>query len=211
MSSNYHSIDSALKNYLTDFFVYNKNTKNRQRQRPYKWERIKEDLELINSLNPNLVLDLGCGDNRYKSLVKNLIGIDIAYDPNADIIGDITTLDFEDNSVDAIIAYGSINFGGEELIIKQLTEAKRVLKDKGIICIRAYSNSDNFYYEWTEDKCQYFTEKLNFSFIEKPKTVRRLNGKGKINETWQDIRSVRFNKDSKKIREITRLHWIWQK
>lgn len=211
MSSNYHSIDSALKNYLTDFFVYNKNTKNRQRQRPYKWERIKEDLELINSLNPNLVLDLGCGDNRYKSLVKNLIGIDIAYDPNADIIGDITTLDFEDNSVDAIIAYGSINFGDEELIIKQLTEAKRVLKDKGIICIRAYSNSDNFYYKWTEDKCQYFTEKFNFSFIEKPKTVRRLNGKGKINETWQDIRSVRFNKDSKKIREITRLHWIWQK
>ena len=224
MSSNYHSIDSALKNYLTDFFVYNKNTKNRQRQRPYKWERIKEDLELINSLNPNLVLDLGCGDNRYKPLVKNLIGIDIAYDPNADIIGDITALDFEDNSVDAIIAYGSINFGDEELIVKQLTETKRVLKDKGIICISAYSKpklefnavlcrsfSDNFYYKWTEDKCQYFTEKFNFSFIEKPKTVRRLNGKGKINETWQDIRSVRFNKDSEKIREITRLHWIWQK
>ena len=98
--------------------------KNRQRQRPYKWERIKEDLELINSLNPNLVLDLGCGDNRYKSLVKNLIGIDIAYDPNADIVGDFTTLDFEDNSVDAIIAYGSINFGDEELIIKQLQKLK---------------------------------------------------------------------------------------
>ena len=130
-------MNTNLKNFLTGFFIYNE--KSRNRIRPYKWERIKEDLELINSLNPNLVLDLGCGDNRYKPLVKNLIGIDIAYDPRADIISDITTLDFEDNSVDAIIAYGSINFGDEELIIKQLTEAKRVLKDKGIICIRAYS------------------------------------------------------------------------
>ena len=203
-------MDINLKDYLTTFFVWNKESKNRVRL--YKWQRIKEDLELINSLNPIMVLDLGCGDNRYQSSVNNLIGIDIVYSPNVDIVGDFTNLDekFEDNSVDAIIAYGSINFGNEELIEKQLLETKRVLKKDGIICFRACSTSDSaFYYNWTKEKCYQFTEKLNFSFVQEPSTIYRLKRTGEINTNWGDIRSQRFDNNSS-IRENTRLHWIWK-
>ena len=200
-----------LKKFLKTFFAYNKDSPHNERllNRPFKWQGVKEDLDLINSLDPTLVLDLGCGDNRYKGLVNNLIGIDIADKPLVDIVSNFTNLEFENNSVDAIIAYGSINFGEEELIAEQLQEAKRVLKDKGIICFRGYSSTDPFYYYWTEERCNYFTEKFNFKLIKDPKIIYRLDSKGNIKTDWRDRRSEKLH--NKGTRDITRLHWIWQK
>lgn len=201
-----------LKKFLTTFFIYNEKSKNNERlfNRPYKWQGIKEDIKLINSLGPNLVLDLGCGDNRYKSLVDNLIGVDIAEKPEVDIVSDFTNLEFEDNSVDAIIAYGSINFGDEDLITQQLQEAKRVLKDKGIICFRGSTTTRDFMYCWTEERCKYFTEKFNFKLVKKPKTVYRLNGNGNIKTDWKDGRAINY-KGLDNSRELSRLSWTWLK
>mgnify|MGYP001169604712 FL=1 len=210
-------MNKELKDYLTDFFSYNQDKlewkrKKDSHNRLFKWGNIKEDLNLINSLNPSVVLDLGCGDNRYKPVVKNLIGIDICDRPGVDVVSDFTELDFEDNSIDAIIAYGSINFGDEDLIEKQLIETKRVLRKDGIICFRGYSSNDPFYYCWTKEKCIYFTEKLGFDLISDPEIVNRLNRKGEAKSTWRDKRYEKLhNKDKTKRRDLTRLHWRWQK
>ena len=144
--------------------------------------------------------------------VKNLIGIDICDRPGVDIVSDFTELDFEDNSIDAIIAYGSINFGDEDLIEKQLIEAKRVLRKDGIICFRGYSSKDPFYYYWTKEKCIYFTEKLGLDLINEPEIVNRLNRKGEAKSTWRDKMYEKLhNKDKTKRRDLTRLHWRWKK
>jgi SAM-dependent methyltransferase len=184
---------------------------NKKIRRFYKWQNIKEDIALINSLNPALVLDLGCGDTDYKQLIDNLIGIDIVPGPHVDIVGDFTNLEFEDNSVDAIIAYGSINFGDEDLITQQLQEAKRVLKDKGIICFRAWTGPKEFMFNWTEEKYYEFTKKFNFKQYQNCQTIYRLKRTGVINDKWRDIRSARFNGEISQGRVLTRLHWIWQK
>ena len=213
MSKENKCMKKDLKEYLTSFFVYTPDSLHNERllNRPYKWQGIKEDINLINSLDPTLVLDLGCGDNRYKNLVKNLTGIDIAPRPNVDIVGDFTKLNFENNTVDAIIAYGSINFGDTDLITQQLTEAKRVLKENGIICFRALSTNDKFCYNWTEERINYFSKLLEFKMHKEPTTIYRINQKGEINENWKDRRSVRYYKNESKKRKLTRLHWIWKK
>ena len=202
-----------LEKFLKTFFAYNKDSPHNERllNRPFKWQGVKEDLDLINSLDPILVLDLGCGDNRYKGLVNNLIGIDIADKPHVDIVSDFTNLNFDDESVDAIIAYGSINFGDEDLIDQQIKESFRVLKHKGVFCIRAYASDAQFYFNWTEDLCKHYTKKYNFKLYKEPTTVYRLNQKGQVNKKWRDRRSARFHKNEEKKRELTRLHWVWQK
>ncbi len=213
MSKKNNIIDSNLNEYLQTFFAYNKDSRHNERKynRPFKWEQIKEDLNLINSLDPNLVLDLGCGDNRYKPIVKNLIGIDVVDKPNVDIVSDFTSLDYSNQSVDAIIAYGSINFGDDSLITKQLLECYRVLKKQGIICFRAYSSEESHYYNWTENNCNFYTEKFNFKLLKPITTVYRLNQKGLVNKKWRDNRYEKLHNDESKRRALTRLHWVWQK
>lgn len=213
MSKNNKIIDFNLNQYLQTFFAYNKDSKHNERKynRPFKWEQIKEDIDLINSFDPSLVLDLGCGDNRYKPIVKNLIGIDVVDRPKVDVVSDFTSLDYSNESVDAIIAYGSINFGDDSLITKQLAECSRVLKPKGVICFRAFSSQEPFYYNWTEDACALYTNKFNFKLLKPVTTIYRLNQKGLVNKKWHDNRYERLHNDKSKRRALTRLHWVWEK
>lgn len=64
----------------------------------------------INKTNPRAVLDVGCGYNQFKSVIKNLVGID-KYNNNADHMIDIMDHDIEPESYDAVIVFGGINFG----------------------------------------------------------------------------------------------------
>jgi ubiquinone/menaquinone biosynthesis C-methylase UbiE len=169
-----------------------------------------ETIELINSLNPSLVLDLGCGDNQYKEHIKNLIGIDIA-NKNADIIADIANLPYEDNSVDACLCYGSINFGDDEVIEKQIRELKRVLKVNAISVFRGNIHKSDMlpYYVWSEEKVNYWTKKLNFTLQVEPIIIRRLKrGRKEINDKWKDRISTEAGVQP---RPIERLYWIWRK
>jgi ubiquinone/menaquinone biosynthesis C-methylase UbiE len=169
-----------------------------------------ETIQLINSMNPSLVLDLGCGDNQYKEHIKNLIGIDITNN-RADIIADISTLPYEDNSVDACLCYGSINFGDHKLIQTQIEEMNRVLKSGGISVFRGNIHESDMipYYIWTEEKINYWTNYFNFTLQAKPTIIRRLKRDGKgINDKWKDRASEQAGVAS---RPIERLYWIWRK
>jgi ubiquinone/menaquinone biosynthesis C-methylase UbiE len=168
-------------------------------------------IEFINNLNPTTVLDLGCGDNQYKDFIPALIGIDIT-NPHADIKADISKLSYQNDSVDAIICFGSINFGDESVIAQQLTEVFRVLKPGGYAIFRGnmkdHSDDQELYYGWSEELVTAWTARLNIQLHEGPEVVARTNVNGTVNNNWKDPRMTNIGKEA---RTPYRLFWIWKK
>jgi ribosomal protein L23 len=91
-------------------------------------------IDEINSLNPKNVLDIGCGYNEFKNKINNLIGID-PYNDNADI--KVSILDYvTDSKYDAIIAFGSINFGSTDKVFSELEKAVSLTAKNGKMFFR---------------------------------------------------------------------------
>ncbi len=123
-------------------------------------------IDEINQLNPETVLDVGCGKNYFKNKINNLIGIDPIFD-NADIKIDILEYDGDINSFDVILVLGSINFGSEEYILKQLEKAISLCKNGGRIYFRVNPGISNpnspwmDYFEWDKDKIIRYAKTYN--------------------------------------------------
>jgi SAM-dependent methyltransferase len=77
------------------------------------------------------LLDVGCGYNPFKQLVKNVIGIDPVFE-EADIKTTIENY-VPDRMFDAAACFGSINFGNKEDIKRQISAVVKCLKPKGRI------------------------------------------------------------------------------
>ena len=91
-------------------------------------------IDQINELNPRAVLDVGCGYNEFKGKIHNLIGID-PYNNRAD--HEIDLMDYRPNTkFDIILALGSINFGGRNKIIAEVSKCVNMLEDGGMIFFR---------------------------------------------------------------------------
>jgi SAM-dependent methyltransferase len=134
----------------------------------------------INQLKPNKVLDVGCGYNEFKDMIPNLVGIDIA-NTYADVVCDFTDYPCEDNTVDVILALGSVNFISFEKIEEQLAWIYDKLKPGGFAFFRVNPTnppgdviSDSFY-KWTEDDIWYFIDKHNFKLHKNSITKEYLN------------------------------------
>ena len=92
-------------------------------------------IDEVNALNPENVLDVGCGYNEFKGKIQNLTGID-PYNKRADITSH--TLDYETHiKYDVIISLGSINFGSTDKIIRELQKIVHLTKQDGILIFRA--------------------------------------------------------------------------
>ena len=88
----------------------------------------------VNSMNPESVIDVGCGYNEFRGKIQNLIGID-PYNERADIMTRIE--EFEpDNEYDVAICLGSINFGSSDKIIKEMTKVVSMVKKGGKLYFR---------------------------------------------------------------------------
>jgi len=88
----------------------------------------------INSLKPRSVLDIGCGYNEFKNKIHNLIGID-PYNNCADI--KVPLLKYTtDEKYDAIIAFGSINFGSTDKVFSELEKAVSLTAKGGKLFFR---------------------------------------------------------------------------
>ena len=91
-------------------------------------------IDQVNALNPNAVLDLGCGYNEFKGKIQNLTGVD-PYNKKADVM--THTLDYEsDTEYDVTICLGSINFGSTDKIFKELQQAVSLTRTGGLIFFR---------------------------------------------------------------------------
>lgn len=96
------------------------------------WELADE----INRLNPERVLDVGCGYHPFKGRINNLIGID-PYNNCADYEVDILDYKVKPESHDVIVALGSINFNSKDEIQARFAHCVNLLKTGGKFYLRA--------------------------------------------------------------------------
>lgn len=96
------------------------------------WELAEE----INKLNPQKVLDVGCGYHPFKGRIQNLIGID-PYNNCADYEVDILDYKVKPESHDVIIALGSINFNSKDEIQSRFAHCVNLLAPGGKFFLRA--------------------------------------------------------------------------
>ena len=91
-------------------------------------------IDQINDMKPRAVLDVGCGYNEFKGKIHNLIGID-PYNNRAD--HKIDLMDYRPNTkFDIILALGSINFGGRNKIIAEVSKCVNMLENGGMMFFR---------------------------------------------------------------------------
>lgn len=134
----------------------------------------KSGIDLLNKITDNdQVIDVGCGRNPFKGLIKNLIGIDPAFD-TADVkctIDEFTT----DQKFDVALCLGSINFGSKENIERQITKVVSLLNDQARIYWRCNPGQQDHpdpncqqidFYPWSIEEHVRLADKFGFKLVE---------------------------------------------
>lgn len=93
-------------------------------------------VEEINKLNPQSVLDVGCGYHPFKGRINNITGID-PYNDAADYEVDILDYRVRPGTHDVIIALGSINFNSRDDIEQRFAHCVELLAPGGRFYLRA--------------------------------------------------------------------------
>lgn len=131
-------------------------------------------IDEVNALDPDLVIDVGCGHNRYKGHIKNLIGFDREPFPFADIISDIDDVNFRKESADVVLVLGSIQFGNIDLVKKHMAKVTSWVKPGGFIVMRTMRHVDFLYphkashYIWTEEDIYQVGKELGLDVAQGP-------------------------------------------
>jgi hypothetical protein len=125
---------------------------------------------LVDKIQPNeLVLDVGCGFNEFKSQIPNLVGIDPAND-RADFKIPIEYFR-NDIKFDVAFCLGSINFGSEINIVNQIANVIACLKPNARIfwrCNPGLADHQNEqcknieFYPWSIEKHAEFADLFRF-------------------------------------------------
>ena len=129
---------------------------------------------LLKHIGPtDRVLDVGCGDNHFKSKIPNLVGIDPA-NTKADVM--VVIEDYEtDQKFDIAFCLGSINFGTHEIIEAQIAKVVSLLTS----CARIYwrcnpgrKDHNNKlceqidFYPWTFELLEDYARQFGFKVID---------------------------------------------
>lgn len=122
-------------------------------------------VDYINNQKPSSVLDVGCGYNRFKGKIKNLIGID-PYNESADI--KVSIENYNTVPYDIALCLGSINFGDEETINKQIDKLHTLWRREAIFRVNPgikhtgvkYENIE--WYPWTQKKIYDVAKQYNY-------------------------------------------------
>ena len=84
----------------------------------------------------HMILDVGCGYNQFKPRIPNLVGID-KFNNSADYMVDILEYNVEPSTYDAVIVFGSINFGEYSDIIERFRKVFDLTAPGGRVYVRA--------------------------------------------------------------------------
>ena len=122
-------------------------------------------VDYVNAQKPRSVLDVGCGYNRFKGKIKNLIGID-PYNDAADI--KVSLEDYKGPSSEIALCLGSINFGDEETIDHQIDVLHRLWRKEAIFRVNPgipHAGWDDFieWYQWTPEKIKDIAKQYNYN------------------------------------------------
>jgi hypothetical protein len=91
-------------------------------------------IDSVNTLNPSMVLDIGCGQNFYKHKIKNLVGIDI-FGQDCDLQFDYFNSDYC-TKADAILVLGVLEYGTPKEVYQKLTRIKQNCHSKTEVFFR---------------------------------------------------------------------------
>ena len=121
-------------------------------------------VDYVNDQTPSSVIDIGCGYNRFKGKIKNLIGID-PYNDAADI--KVSLEDYKGPTSEIALCLGSINFGDEETIDHQIDVLHRLWRKEAIFRVNPgipHVGWDDFieWYQWTPDKIYAIAEQYKY-------------------------------------------------
>lgn len=135
-------------------------------------------IDEINALDPDLVVDAGCGHNRFKGHINNLIGFDQEPFPFADMHCSIEDAKFRPESVDVTLCLGSIQYGDKDLITRQLDNVVSWTKPGGFIVMRVVMNTgsdvdkwkwyEHTHYPWASKDIEEFTHKYGLHMFRPP-------------------------------------------
>lgn len=130
-------------------------------------------LALLDKIDANsTVLDVGCGDNFFKSHFPNLIGIDPSNN-KADIKVSIEEFDC-DKKFDALLCLGSLNFGSAESVFAQCKKAVNLTNPSGTIYWRCNPGLHDHphqgqeridFFEWSFDLHQEWSKQLGCKLV----------------------------------------------
>jgi len=137
----------------------------------YSWDAL---IDIVNDLKPAHVLDVGCGNNYFKGKINNLWGID-PYNLKADQKIGVCDLG-RYRTYEVILALGSINFGSETVINKQMRIINNLLESNGHLFMRLNPGLDHHWSEgksedvnffpWTKEKLEAFAIAYGYSILE---------------------------------------------
>jgi len=119
----------------------------------FKYSNHASISEKANALNPESVLDVGCGFNKYKELIKcsRFVGID-PYNNSADVKKGVYEyyMENKEEQFDVVLALGSVNFGSHDKIIAEIDCVDKMTKPGGTQFWRVnpntkHNNHEGFY------------------------------------------------------------------
>jgi len=120
---------------------------------------------------PSIVLDVGCGFNRFKLHIPNLIGCDIV-NQKADLVIDMMNLPFRENSIDCMLVLGSVNFYSYDYVKTQIEFLYTLLKPNGYMIFRGnpgefgFSNGTKLkLFSWSEQAIIEIAEQVGFEVL----------------------------------------------
>jgi hypothetical protein len=135
---------------------------------------IKSGLRLLNKIKDNeSVIDVGCGRNFFKGKIKNLIGIDPAFD-EADV--KCTILEYTTNEkFDVALCLGSLNYGDVNDVESNIEKVVSLLGTTARIywrCNPGVADHEHDgckqipFYQWSIAEHKRLSSKFGFSLIE---------------------------------------------
>jgi hypothetical protein len=80
-------------------------------------------IDSVNTLNPSMVLDIGCGQNFYKHKIKNLVGLDM-FGQDCDLQVDYFNSSF-DTKADVVLVLGMLEYGSADQVHRKLCRIKQ--------------------------------------------------------------------------------------
>lgn len=141
---------------------------------------LEEMYDRVNALNPTLVIDAGCGKNKHKPFIQNLVGFDASPYTHVDLNCSILDAPFEPESADAVLALGSIQYISREYILENidrviswvkpggLIEMRVMLHDQCSIDYHAVYDKDAVRYFWDDELRNEVTQKYDLEYVVEP-------------------------------------------
>jgi len=192
----------------------------------YMTHIIPEFVDVCTNLNPNLVIDAGCGRNLYRDIIPNLQGFDSGNYAEADFQSTILDADFEKDSADAVISQGVIHFYSKATIKKNIKEIVKWVKPGGKICMMVNYDDENMQnvlkltnnalsvIPWSDDFLIEVTQENNLTFYKEAwfkdwhwtnrPNYKKLTAAFDKNEILKPL----WHKSSSSLKKML---WIWEK